>query len=158
MNEDSPAFREARTKIFHFCSYRERTVGEVIEKLQKFRLGNPLIEKVVRELQEEGFLDETRYAQAFSNDKFKFNKWGRLKIRRALKQKGISEDFIERGLDSISTEEYDSILNNLLNKKWSSISSDDGNTAIKKNKVANFLIGKGFEPDLVWAKVREKTE
>ena len=60
---------------------------------------------------------------------------------------------INKGLNEIEDEEYEILLNNLLEKKNNSLK--DKNHFARKKKIASFLIQRGFEGNLVWDKIRE---
>ena len=57
-------------------------------------------------MKEEKFIDDERYVRAYVSDKFKFNKWGKTKIRYYLKGKGLSDKTINIGLEVIDDEQY----------------------------------------------------
>ena len=101
----------------------------------------------------EGFLNEERYAKAFAGGKFRIMKWGKLKIQRELESSGVSPRNIARGLAEISPSEYSQTLLGLVKKKSNQV--DDDNIYKKRNKVARFVIGKGYEPELVWETVND---
>lgn len=151
--QQSDEFKSTLKRAASFCAFRERTIKDVQQKLSKWTDEQDWIEQIVAELGKQGFIDEERYARAFANDKFKFNKWGKRKIQEALRFKGITELDIQQGLESINISEYQSTLNELLTKKRNSLHEED--PFIQKQKVARFAIGKGFEPELVWKEIEE---
>ncbi len=132
-----------------YCVSRERCEQDVIQYLNKKGLyDSDTIEKVVNNLREEGFLDDFRYAKAFVHDKFLLNKWGRIKIKYALKQKGIDETITEKALlEEINDAEYEQCLETLIMKKKKNLKK--GNPAVLKQKIVNFAISKGYEFELV---------
>ena len=77
-------------------------------------------------------------------------KWGRLKILNHLKQsRNIGTEYIlNKAMAEIGEKEYKETMKYLLEKKSKTI--NEKNPLIKKNKLARFLIGKGYEPELVW--------
>lgn len=101
----------------------------------------------------EGFLNEERFARAFARGKFKMKHWGRIRIKNNLEARGISKNCIKIGLTEIDPDDYLKTLNNLLATK--AADTRDTNIFVRRNKVASFAIRKGFEPDLVWAAVRD---
>ncbi|MTI31718.1 regulatory protein RecX [Xanthovirga aplysinae] len=139
--------QEAKTKAQSFCAYRERSRKEVKHKLQEIGVSASLMEIIIDELEQENFLNEERYARSFAGGKFRINKWGKQKIRLALNQQGIGEHFINQGLKEIDTEEYMNLLFNLAEKK--SITEKETNPLKRKQKLMRYLMGKGFEADLV---------
>jgi len=142
-------FKEAKLKAARFCAYRERTQQEVRDKLYQYGLDGEQVEELISELITEGFINEERFAKAYAGGKFRLKNWGKLKIERGLEQHGLTAYCIAKGLDSIESDDYQSTLKKLALQKWQRLSETD--IFIKKHKTANFLIGKGFEPDLVWS-------
>ena len=47
------------------------------------------IDLLIIELIQFNFLNEERYARSFARGKFRIKKWGKLKIRMALKKRGL---------------------------------------------------------------------
>ena len=110
-------YSEALAFAAAFCSTSERCKSEVLDKTARFELDSEEQMKMIQRLQQEGFLDEKRYIKAFVNDRFRFNKWGRVKIRYMLRQKGVSSELIEEELGLIPDEDYLEMLLTLLKQK-----------------------------------------
>jgi len=145
--------QEALNKIFRYCAYQERSHGEVKNKLFDYGLPSNQVDEVLSHLITEGFLNEERYAKAFAGGKFRMMKWGRLKIQKKLESSGVSPRNIARGLSEITAAEYSKTLLGLVKKKSGQIA--DENPYRRKNRLARFLIGKGYEPELVWETVND---
>jgi len=141
--------QQAKVKAAKYCAYQERTQQEVRDKLYQYGLYSDAVEEVLSELIIENFINEERYAQAFCRGKFNQNKWGRVKIEMMLRQKGLSNYCIRSGLNEISEEDYVAQLHSLLEKKWNSLDGEDDYN--RKQKTVRFLIGKGYEADLIWS-------
>lgn len=103
-------------------------------------------EEVIAKLYGDKFLDDSRYASAFANDKFRFNGWGRIKIRFALSAKHIDNSAISEALENINDEAYESKLSNLLKAKAKAVKTGDNSQ--KYAKCMAFAIARGFEPDI----------
>ncbi|MDX2189111.1 MAG: RecX family transcriptional regulator [Bacteroidota bacterium] len=140
--------KEAFPKICRFCAYQERTQQQVRDKLYELGLNGDDVENIISTLITENFINEERFAKSYASGKFRNNHWGRIKIKQGLKAEKISEYCIKKGLLEISNEDYSQTLRKLISKKSKEFS--DKNPLIKKHKVANYLIGKGYEQDLVW--------
>ena len=140
--------KEALEKMAKYCAYQERCQFEVRTKLFGTGLSNDEIENIICDLIEQNFLDELRFSKAFVRGKFNSKSWGKIKIKQHLKQKRISEFCIKKSLSEISKEDYYSKLNELLQKKSKLLHTEDEFT--KKQKLARYLIGKGFESEMVW--------
>ena len=144
---------EALAKIYRYCAYQERSHREVKNKLFEYGLRSGEVDEILAQLITEGFLNEERYAQAFAGGKFRMMKWGRLKIQRELEMEGLTPRCIARGLAEIDSKEYSKALVHLLKKKSALVSESD--PFKKKNKIARFAIGKGYEPELVWELIKD---
>lgn len=153
MSEDS-AIQRLKAKAYKFCAYRERSPKEVRDKLIDWGADEAGTQTILATLKAENFLDEQRFANAFCNDKFEFNSWGKIKIRAQISVHQISRHLLENALDRIDERKYFERLKELAQKKWSQLSSDN-KPIIKQKKTLNYLVSKGFEADLIWKVLRE---
>ncbi|KAA6350378.1 Regulatory protein RecX [termite gut metagenome] len=134
---------EALNRMATYCSEAEHCRADVCEKLRYRKLGEDAIERILSRLEAEGFIDEGRYTRSFVNDKFRFAKWGKMKIRQALFFKQIPPEMVEKGLEELNEQEYLPVLRELIEKKKKSIHSE--NELEQKGKLIRFALGKGFE-------------
>ena len=130
------------------CSVRECCRADWQQKWKRSGLSDEDIEKVLMRLESEGFIDENRYARAFVHDKLNYDHWGRIKMRAALQQKGLSASDIFEALETIDEEAYVEILKAVLVAKERTLKGVEGYE--KKQKLARFAVGRGFEPSLVF--------
>ena len=137
-------------KAAAFCAYQERCTSEIREKLYDWGVSSEESETIISKLIAEKYLNEERFAKIYAGSKFRTKKWGRLKIKYMLKQKGISNALISNGLKEINPEEYYEVLQTLALQKKESLKSK-----YDKAKVYQFLISKGFESDLVQEAIKE---
>lgn len=146
---------EAYQKACHFCAYQERTQQEAKEKLYNLGLSSAEVEELVAKLIVENYINEERFAKSFAGGKFRIKRWGRNKILQELKRRNLSPYCIKMGMAEIDDNDYMQVLESLAIEKSSSLK--EPNPFIKKHKIASFLISKGFEPDLAWEIVKEKS-
>lgn len=146
--------KEAKLKAADFCAYQERTQQQVRDKLYDYGLYSDEVEDVLTDLITEDFINEERFAKSYAGGKFRIKKWGRVKIVHNLKALKISDYCINRALEEIDEEDYYTTMNDLLEKKKNTISGD--NQFIISRKLANYLIQKGYESNLVWDLIREQ--
>ena len=139
--------KEAMVKAAAYCAYQERTQQEVRDKLYSYGLTPDEVEELIVRLSQEKFIDEERYAQAYVRGKYGLKKWGRRKIMQGLKGKGISDYCIKQGLKEIDPEVYEQNLLQLLEKK--NATEKEKNPYHRRQKLAYFLLSKGYENDLV---------
>ncbi len=137
----------AREKIRGYCAYQERNQHEVKQKLLSYGLLPYIADDILIELIQDGFLNEERYDQAFARGKVNIKGWGRKKIEMELKMRGISAPCISKALSEIDADTYDTRLATLAQKKWDSITG--GRSDIRKQKVIKYLLGKGYEIEMI---------
>ena len=148
-NKQLVDFSTAKTKISKYCAYQERAHTEVEQKLYSFGMTSEKVQEILAWLITENYVNEERYARAFAGGKFRIKKWGKLKIIRHLEQKRISQYSIDMALSLIEDEDYLQTVQQLIRQKREGTVA--GNVYELRNKVARFVISKGFEPDKVWA-------
>ena len=146
---------QAFQKIKHYCAYQERNHAEVKKKLYGYGLYKQEVEELLSKLIEENYLNEERFAIAYAGGKFRINHWGKTKIKYELRQKQVSDYCIKKALASISDEDYENTLAKLTAEKLQSLKEEE-NIFAKKTKLQNYLVGKGYEFDLVGRVVGEQ--
>lgn len=139
---------QALQKIKHYCAYQERSHAEVKEKLYGFGLYKKEVEPIMGTLIEENYLNEERFAIAFAGGHFRTKQWGRVKIKYHLKQKQVSEYCIKKALKTIDEDDYRQTLEKLFTEKLKTLKGEK-NIFIKKRKLQDHLLQKGFESELV---------
>jgi regulatory protein len=139
---------EALQKAKQYCAYQERCHSEVKEKLYSFRLYKKDVDELLSTLIEENYLNEERFAIQYAGGKFRMKQWGRVKIKYALKQKQLSEYCIKKALITITEADYKKTLQKLFDQKLKTLKSEK-NIFIKKRKLQDHLMQKGFEANLV---------
>jgi regulatory protein len=137
-------YKEALRYAMDLCSRQERCRSEIAGKLEARNVSPGNREKILQVLTTENFINEQRFSEAFSRDKLKFNKWGKMKIRHMLKAKQIPESIIESALNQLDEEYYLGILEEEMRKKRSKIK---GSNAFEiRGKLFRFASQRGFEP------------
>ncbi len=134
---------EVFKKLSAFCSAAERCRSEVVEKMQRWGLPYDLVERVADRLVAEGFIDESRYCRAFINDKFRLEKWGKMKIRQALYLKKIPQQVVFPFLNEMDEEEYLEVLRSVIRSKRKSVHAADERE--RDIKLIRFAMSRGFE-------------
>lgn len=142
------ATEDALNKLRRYCAYQERCHEEVRTKLLSLKIYGETLEEIINQLISEDFLNEERFAIAYSGGKFRMLGWGKIKIEQALKAKKISTYCIKKALSEIDDEAYHKTLKKHISrckKKYQS-----GTKTERHQKTAQFLIAKGFESNIVW--------
>lgn len=133
-------------KARRYCSARETSRHDIEHKLKQWGASPDNMENILLSLEKENFINESRFARAAAGDKFRFEKWGRIKIRHFLLQHRIREQVIDEALHSIDEEEYRSLIQREIEKKNDTITS--GNIWERKSKLYRFAQSRGYESEL----------
>ncbi|MGY6558694.1 MAG: regulatory protein RecX [Nitritalea sp.] len=137
------SFKEAKLKIAAYCAYQDRCQQEVRAKLRERGIYGDDAEELISLMITEKFLDEERFAKAFTRGKFSQNHWGRVKITLELKRRDISPRLIQIALKELDPETYWEKMQALAQKKWANRKGKD--TFKEKQALLRYLLGKGYE-------------
>lgn len=147
MKNKELTYEMALHKAAAYCSASEKCESDLRDKLKSWDVSPKDQQQIIDRLRHEKFLDDGRFAVFFVRDKFRFNKWGKIKIAYALKQKQIPSSFIEAGLNELDEEEYEAMLKDLLSAKEKSLTYKDRYD--KQSKLYRFALSRGFESSLI---------
>ena len=143
----------ATDRIKRYCSVQDRCQWDVIKKMNEWGLGEKIKNHLLEMLLIENYVNEERFSRSYCRGKFKTNNWGRRKIRNELKQKNISNICINKGMEEIKENDYLRVLDKLFTEKRDK--TTDKNHFVRKTKITNFLIQRGFESFLIWDKMKD---
>ncbi len=149
----SYTLEQALSRLQRYCTYQDRCHIEVERKLTEMRMISQAKEQIIMSLIEDDYLNEERFALAFAKGKFRIKKWGRIRLTAELKKRKISKYLIKSALEQISEKDYLFTFEELANRKANSIKADS--ILLKKKKLADYLIYRGWESSLVNNKVNQ---
>ena len=144
---------EARQKLEYYCSYQERCHKDVEQKLKDMKMIPEARDIIILHLLQNNYLNEERFARTFVRGKFRIKKWGRHRLTQELRKKDISKVNINLALNEITDTEYIEVFTELSEKKANSF-RETGKT-VKKRKLLDYLLYRGWESHLVYDKVNE---
>lgn len=147
MENHEPQVQQAYSKMAQLCSRSEQCSADIRRKILAYEIVDEIVDEMIEKLIAEKYIDDQRYVRAYVNDKFKINKWGKVKMRHYLRQKGLSDDVIQIGLDQINEEKYKMLLVKTMKAKAKSIKGKDKFT--KMGQVIRYAQNRGFEPQLI---------
>lgn len=142
----------ALNKAAAYCTLCERCISEVKTKLITWGVDSVTQQRIIERLMNEKFIDESRYCHAFVNDKLRFNRWGRIKISAALREKHLPHELIATALEEIDEEEYIQTLHNVIATKRKELHGNDDYTT--KQKLLRHAASRGFEPSLIMQTIK----
>ena len=136
----------ALAKAEHYCAYQERSQQEVRNKLYEWGLWTTAIENIISQLIENDFLNEDRFAKAYTRGKFNQKGWGKIKIKQGLQLKKVSAVLIKKALITIDPDDYMTTLVRIIEKKANTLS--EKNKHKRRYKLQQYALSRGFETDL----------
>jgi regulatory protein len=147
-------YKTAFNKAMALCAGREMCSSDIRSKLYSWGVKDDDTETILSALVQGKFIDEERYAAAFVIDKFRYNKWGKIKTGAALRMKRIPDDVIRKALDSIDNAEYLDLLKSIVEKQRKTVKAK--NQYDLKGKLLRHCLSKGFESHLVYDLLNEE--
>ena len=141
-------FKDALERAATYCSRRETSSGQLRLKLKEWEVPEEFWEPLVIKLVEQKFVDDRRFAELFVREKFRLNRWGRIKIAYMLRQQGIGEELIQQSLETIDEESYERVCRELIAARSPRIK--EKNPYSRKGKLYRYVSGRGFEADLIY--------
>ncbi len=137
----------ALERLEALCSRSEHCTGELLQKLRTWKIEPEDAEAIIDSLRRRRFLDDERFARAFVYDKYRFNHWGRIKIRIEMRAKGLTNELIDAAMEEIDEKVYNDSLSELLEAKMKTIVDDD--LCKRRQKLFRAAVSRGFETELV---------
>lgn len=137
----------ALEKAARYCAYQERCHQDIERKLKDWNVDPEIQDDVISELIQQNFLNEERFALTYVRGKVNIKKWGRYKIKLELKSRQVSEYSINKALKEIDEENYILNLQEVLEKKRTTVT---GKSAYEiRAKIFQYLLSKGYEAQLI---------
>ena len=139
-------------RLRRLCSLREYCTSDLLSKATSAWLracpddtegAAAFARKAVESLQDDGYVDDLRYAAAFARDKSSLSGWGAVKIRYALSAKRIDADIISAALREIDSIKASDRLRRLLEGKARQL----GDTPDRRLKLLRFALSRGYSYD-----------
>ena len=153
MRNQDLTVKEIEGKLQYYCSYQDRCHKEVKAKLKSFKISSDELNEIVSNLIKDNYLNESRFSKSFVRGKFNMKNWGKVRIVNELKLRNISIYNINLGLKEIDDQDYINKLEDIFNKKLSSLSNLNSN--LKKKKIISYLLYRGWESNLIYSKANE---
>lgn len=138
---------EARNRALMLCVQREYCAAEMQQKLLDMGCPRDAVDGIITFLTNQNYLNAERFAKAWVSDKFRFNHWGRIKLRYGLQGLNIDSNAIADALAEISEDDYIQTIRNELSKRAKKVEKPDDIYA-EKVKLMRFAASRGYEPNI----------
>lgn len=146
---------EALARAQTLCAAAEMCRYEIDQKLVRWGIGRQAREEILDALEDERFLDDSRFAAAYVRDKARYSRWGRRKIAMGLAAKRVASGVAREAIaENIDEDEYVAALAQLLQRKAAALGLDGGELAgVDRRKAMEklyaFAVGRGYESDAI---------
>ncbi len=156
MDDKEKTVQEIYNNLAKQCSRTEKCSYDIRQKISTAGLLNDEADVIIEQLKKEKFIDDERFAKSYVSDRFRFNKWGKVKMHHSLKLKGLPDDLIQKALNSLDETKYRLALLKTMKEK--------ARTVKKKSKfeqmgmIIRFAQNRGFEPELIHRYLNEVVE
>jgi regulatory protein len=138
-----------KQRAFRLLGRRQHSASELRRKLWNKDYQQKLIDEVIEDLQNKGYLDDEEFIRAFVADKSKTKNWSRKKIKSELLKRGIDKMLID---EILNKQPVDSDFENALKlakKKYEQLLKRISEPKEIRNRLSTYLFSKGFDFDLI---------
>jgi regulatory protein len=129
---------------FAYLNRRDRTVAEVCRQLERAGVDQGTIAETVATLTDQGFLDDTRFARLFVDDKRRLEHWGSERIARGLLARGVDHELVRSALAEMTAESELGLALALLRRRFPSAPENRRD----RDRALGVLLRKGYDSEL----------
>jgi regulatory protein len=102
--EPADEAQRALELAYRYLAPRDRTEAQVAAHLAARGTRPAVASGCLRELREQGYLDDARFAHRFAEDRRRLDGWGRERILRRLREHGVADDLASSALGALGEE------------------------------------------------------
>ena len=138
---------QALNALMRLCSKTEKSSGDALRLM--YRWGVPIAERqgVLDKLVEMCFIDDVRYAEAYTREKSQLAGWGARKIAQNLYQKDVSKDIVAKTLAMLESDDQRAMLEKRLQRKLPTIKA--ATDYERRGKLLRYALSLGYDYDMV---------
>ncbi|PSQ96316.1 MAG: recombinase RecX [Bacteroidetes bacterium SW_11_64_17] len=133
--EADEEYVDAKQTALDYLAYKPRTEQEVRRKLRKQDVSRLVIDDVIARLYELEYLDDESYAHDYAHNRFSSKKYGPVRIRRELEERGVDRHLAEAAWEHAE-------------KRWPRLADED-DPRRRRQKLYRYLRRRGFTSDTI---------
>lgn len=134
---------------FKYLSRRMHSVRELKTKLLQKKFKLEVIEKVLRELINDKYLNDEEFALQFIEEKKRTKAWGTNKIKAELIKRGINQEIIKQFVEENLSGEDKLSIEKAAQKKVNQLKARNISDKKIKEKLISHLLSRGYDYDLI---------
>jgi regulatory protein len=147
---------KAKRAALRFLTHRPRTAKEVFEHLLQKGFERETAEAVLEEMVRFGYVDDRRFAKAWTEARRGGKGYGTGRIRRELLAKGISPEWINEALEQVEEDEERRLAMEVAERRYFRMKGESWQNV--ERKLGSFLLRRGFSMDVVLDVLRKFRE
>ena len=137
---------QALQALMRQCARSERSSGDALRLMRQWGVADEDARKVLAKLRADRFIDDARYAEAYTRDKLNLSGWGAYKIKTALRAKGVSKDIIDEVVGPMIAEtNMAERLEEIMRRRMRTLKYSSAYEA--KTKLIRFAASRGYDID-----------
>lgn len=139
-----------KQKALRLLGRRQHSAAELKAKLLNRNYNVNLVDGILKDLIKNSYLNDREFATAFIEDKINLKKWSRRKLKAELMKRGLNPDLITELINEklSATDNLNSALA-IAKKKYDLLKNKKPEISELKNKLAAFLLSRGFDYDII---------
>jgi len=147
--DSSEYFEKYLNLAYRYLTIRNRSEKEIRDYLTKKNAASEISEKIINSLREKKFLNDEAFARAWVLNRARLNPKGETFLKFELRQKGITDEIIQKVLKEIHEEIPDELeqAKSLIVKRIERLSGASRDELYQK--VGGFLARRGFRWEIV---------
>lgn len=154
-NEMTPQPRERKTKtaqqalqsLMRLCARSEKSTGDALRLMRKWGVPEAEQRGVLNKLLADRYIDNRRYAEAYTREKSQLAGWGERKIAMQLRLKGVERETISAVLAELMND--DDKLERLREKLQRKLRSTKAASDYElRGKLLRYALGLGYDYDM----------
>ncbi len=147
--EADEEYVDAKQAALDYLAYKPRTEQEVRRKLQKQDVSRLVIDDVIARLYELEYLDDESYAHDYAHNRFSSKKYGPVRIRRELEERGVDRHLAETAVDELfADKDATAAAWEHAEKRWPRLADED-DPRRRRQKLYRYLRRRGFTSDTI---------
>lgn len=141
--ERDDQYVRAKQRALDYLAHKPRTEEEVRRKLRRQDAPDSVIEDVVARLHELSYLDDESYAEDYVRNRFASKKYGPVRIRRELVERGVDRHTAETAVDDLFAEkDVQAAAREHAEKRWGRLADEEPRR--RRQKLYRYLRRRGF--------------
>ena len=147
--ERDEQYVDAKQAALDYLAYKPRTEEEVRRKLRQEDVPSPVIEDVIARLYELEYLDDEAYAHDYAHNRFSSKKYGPVRIRRELTERGVDRHLAEAAVNELfADEDATAAAWTHAEKRWPRLAGED-DPRRRRQKMYRYLRRRGFTSNTI---------